>query len=292
MADINMNYDNFDLNLIKTFVAVYESGGIVNASKKLYISQPAVTASIKKLENIVSGKLFVRLPKGVKPTPEGKKFYQYCKSALNKIKLGVEEFENFSSLSKGQLSIGASHDVINYILMSKIEKFLKDYPNININFVEIIPKKLSQYLANGEIDIAFLEDETIVGEYNCLTIEELENTFFISKNFNTKEIDIFNSNYSFYKKNSGNNLALEKLVNNNNLKLNAKFTVSNFATMEKLCKINNCIGFAPKKYVDTGKFDYVLTDFKSEKTKINMFFPKNENISFVSKVFINLFKEV
>ena len=218
MADINMNYDNFDLNLIKTFVTVYESGGIVNASKKLYISQPAVTINIKKLENIVGGKLFVRLPKGVKPTPEGEKFYQYCKSALNKIKLGVEEFENFSSLSKGQLSIGASHDIINYVLMPKIEKFLKDYPNININFVEIIPKKLYQYLANGEIDIAFLEDKTIVGEYNCITIEELENTFFISKNFNTKDIDIFNSNYSFYKKNSGNNLVLEKLCNDNNLK--------------------------------------------------------------------------
>ena len=179
-----MNYENFDLNLIRVFVAVCENGGIVSASKKLYISQPAVTMSIKKLESIVGCKLFVRLPRGIKLSPEGECFFDYCKGALNQIKLGLTEFENFNLLKTGTLTIGAPHDVIEFLLMPKIQKFLEVYPNININFVETITKRLPNYILRGDIDIAFLEDKTISEEYESWKLEELENVCFKPKKIN------------------------------------------------------------------------------------------------------------
>ena len=273
-----MNYEDFDLNLIKTFVSVYECGGIVLASKKLFISQPAVTINIKKLENIVGGKLFVRLPKGVKPTAEGEKFYNYCKSSLNQIKLGLTDFCNFSSLKKGSITIGASSDIINYLLMDKIQKFLQLYPDISINFVEMISKRLPNYLVRGDIDLVFLEDKTIPGDFDNVTFEELENVFFIQKSQNlSKKIDILSKNIAIYKKDSGNYISFEKFCNDNNLDLSVKFTTSNFSSIERLCQICNCVGFAPKKYIDSTKFEYVVTKHKIQNTKINMCFPNSFN---------------
>jgi len=73
-----MSYYDMDLNLIKTFLTVYECKSILLASKKLFVSQPAITKSIKKLEDYLGCNLFIRTNKGVLPTEEGKVFNDYC----------------------------------------------------------------------------------------------------------------------------------------------------------------------------------------------------------------------
>ena len=287
MGYISMSYENLDLNLIKVFVAVCENGGIVSASKKLFISQPAVTMSIKKLESIIDCKLFVRLPRGIKLSPEGECFFDYCKGALNQIKLGLTEFENFNLLKTGTLTIGAPHDVVEFLLMPKIQKFLEIYPNININFVETITKRLPNYILRGDIDIAFLEDKTFGTDFDCFGHKELENVFFKPKTLNLCDKNkLFDEKIAIYKKESGNNLALQKLCDENNLTLNVKYTASNFDTLEKMCEMQNCLGFAPKKYINTNKFDIVKTDYKIQNTQINVCFPKKQNLSSACRKFI------
>ena len=283
-----MNYVDFDLNLIKTFVSVYENEGIVLASKKLFISQPAVTMSIKKLESIVGGKLFVRLPKGVKPTLEGEKFYEYCKTALNNIELGIKNFNEFQSLSKGTINIGASNDTINFVLMPIIKKFLKQYPNINVNFVEVIPKRLPYFLSRGDIDIAFLEDDNLLTNKQYKKVYEMENVFFCNKEFVIDCINLNNTNsfnFALYKKDSGNYVQFEKLCKQYNLNLTPKFSVSNFFTMQQICLSQNYIGFAPKKYIDIEKFNIIKNNFKINNTNVYLLI-ENNNLSFVCKKFL------
>ena len=87
-----MNYSDIDLNLIKTFLAVYENKSILLASKKLFISQPAVTKSIQKLEELLGGKLFIRTAKGVVPTKEGEEFNTACYNSMKILNNGINKF--------------------------------------------------------------------------------------------------------------------------------------------------------------------------------------------------------
>lgn len=287
MECISMNYVDFDLNLLKIFVSVYENGGIVITSKKLFISQPAVSMSIKKLEKVVGAPLFIRLPKGVKPTKFGETFYDYCKKALKQIQLAVENAKETDCLSNGNINIGASHDLINYFLMPKVVEFAKQYPNISINFIETIPNHLSKYIERGEIDIVFLEDKKLQNNFECFEVARFDNCFFEKNNTNSdnrsNQIDM--QDIAIFKQNTSNYQSFAKLE----LNIMPKYNVANFDTMCKLVDDNLCIGFAPLQYIDKNKYNIIKTNFNIEQTTINMCFLK-QDLSFASKEFAKMFK--
>ena len=112
-----MSYSDFDLNLIKIFLTVAESGTLSAASKKLFISQPAITNSIKKLETYLNGSLFVRTSRGVKITPEGQQFYNYCKKSLDNLEEGFLVFAEFADLKAGEIRLGSSSTIIRNMLI-------------------------------------------------------------------------------------------------------------------------------------------------------------------------------
>ena len=73
---------NIDFELYRIFYTVANAGNITKASEELHISQPAISKSIKNLENQLGGTLFVRTKRGVNLTEEGKEFYKYIKQAI------------------------------------------------------------------------------------------------------------------------------------------------------------------------------------------------------------------
>ena len=137
-----MSYNDLDLNLIKTFLCVYECKSILLASKKLYISQPAVSKSIQKLEEFLGGKLFIRTPKGVIPTTEGEAFNSACYNAMKILNNGINKFSTLANLKEGQLNIGSSSTIIRKVLIGFIEKFNKKYPNIVISITDANTQKV------------------------------------------------------------------------------------------------------------------------------------------------------
>lgn len=72
-----------ELRQLRHFVAVVECGNLSRASRKVHISQPALTRSIKALEDLLRARLLDRKPRGVVPTPTGDIFYQHAKLILN-----------------------------------------------------------------------------------------------------------------------------------------------------------------------------------------------------------------
>ena len=281
-----MNNIDFDLNLLKIFVSVYENGGIVLASKKLFISQPAVTISIKKLENAVGTNLFIRLPKGVKPTIAGEKFYDFCKKAIKQIELAIENTKDLDNLINGHLNIGASHDLINYFLMPKIIDFTKKYPNVSINFVETIPNHLSKYIERGDIDIVFLENKKLQSNFECFEVTKFDNCFFSKNNIDKLDEKI---NLAIFKQNTGNYESFEDFCENN-IHIKPKYKVANFDTMSKLVEKDLCVGFAPQNYIDKNKCKLIKVDYKIQQTTINMCYLKEQNISYICKEFIKQFR--
>ena len=99
---------NIDLELYRVFYTVAKHKHMTKASEELHISQPAISQSIKKLEDQLGGTLFLRSNKGMELTEEGKMFYEYVKGALELINNAENEFTSFKDLSKGEIKIGCS----------------------------------------------------------------------------------------------------------------------------------------------------------------------------------------
>ena len=74
---------NIDYNLYKIFLYLYEEKSISKTAAKLYVSQPAISYSLKELENQLGYTLFYRNSKGIEPTLEAKELYTYVSTAFN-----------------------------------------------------------------------------------------------------------------------------------------------------------------------------------------------------------------
>lgn len=96
------------LELYRVFKEVAETGNISAAAKNLYISQSAVSQSIKQLETALQARLFARSPRGVTLTGEGQMLYQYVRNALGLLATGEDKLSQAQQLLLGTLTIGAS----------------------------------------------------------------------------------------------------------------------------------------------------------------------------------------
>ena len=95
------------LELYRVFKEVADTGNISVAAKNLYISQSAVSQSIKQLETALQARLFARNPRGVTLTGEGQMLYQYVRSALGLLATGEDKLTQAQQLLLGTLVIGA-----------------------------------------------------------------------------------------------------------------------------------------------------------------------------------------
>lgn len=138
---------------VKYVLAVYEKGSFSEAAKSLYVSQPCLSAMIKKTEDQIGVKIFDRTSKPLKLTEHGKRFLL----AYERIRGIEEEFENYLSdirdLQSGTLSIGTNHVFASYILPPLITKFNARYPNIQVKMYEGNIFYLSDSLENSKIDL-------------------------------------------------------------------------------------------------------------------------------------------
>lgn len=160
-----------DLELYKVFYTVGKTGNLTRAAKELYITQPAVSQSIKQLESQLGGRLFVRTPKGMKLTEgEGEMMFGYIEKAIDLIKSAENKFLQMKNLAIGTLHIGAGDSLIKYHLLDKINIFHEKYPQIKIQLTNCTTTGALDLLKTGLIDVAFVNMPV---EDSVLTIKEI-----------------------------------------------------------------------------------------------------------------------
>ena len=143
------------LELYRVFKEVAETGNISLAAKNLYISQSAVSQSIKQLETALQARLFARSPRGVSLTWEGQMLYQYVRSALGLLATGEDKLSQAQQLLLGTLTIGASDTVTSFFLTPYLETFHRQHPGIRLKIVSGRSAKVLSLLKSGAVDIAF-----------------------------------------------------------------------------------------------------------------------------------------
>lgn len=173
---------NINLELYKVFYYVAKNESISRAANELSISQPAISKSIKTLEEQINANLFIRKRDGVELTEAGETIYKKIKDAMDLIYSAENDLEVLTSMESGVINIGASKTIIHEFLMPYIKSFHEKYPKINIRIFTDKTADLIRKSKMGLIDVFFtnlpfnlpLEFETykLMELHDCLVANE------------------------------------------------------------------------------------------------------------------------
>ena len=143
------------LELYRVFREVAETGNISAAAQNLYISQSAVSQSVKQLEGALQTRLFIRSPRGVTLTAEGSVLYDYAAQALSLLEAGEARIAQSRELLKGELSIGVSSTLTKYYLLPFLRDYHQQYPHIHVRILNGTSRRVLQLLGSGQVELAF-----------------------------------------------------------------------------------------------------------------------------------------
>lgn len=174
-------YDN--LNNYRIFYTVASLGNISRAADALYISQPAISKSITKLEEGLGVTLFSRTSRGVSLTEEGEILYQHIGNAFDSINQGEDEIKKIHDLGIGQLKIGVSTSLCKYILLDYLKDFINEHPHIKVTIRCHSTKNTLNLLAEGKIDLGLICETDIPKGFTYKEFTTIHDIFVTSDSY-------------------------------------------------------------------------------------------------------------
>ena len=153
---------NFEYYKIFYYVAKYKN--ITKAAGVLKSNQPNVTRVIKLLESQLNCALFIREPRGLKLTEEGKRLYEHVEVACHHLFNAEAELSSLGEGLGGTIEIGVTETALHLYLMDKICEFKKSYPEIKIKIRNNTTPEVIDDLNGGKTDIAFITNPFSVSE--------------------------------------------------------------------------------------------------------------------------------
>jgi len=144
------------VELYRIFCQVAKYNSFSQAAKTLYLSQPAVSQSVKQLEEQLGVQLFTRGSKGVTLTAQGKMLYEYASSAMGLLDSAEQKLQSMKELTVGELRIGAGDVIIKNLLLPYLERFHQIYPQVHLSILNRTSRESMELLQSGIIDVAFV----------------------------------------------------------------------------------------------------------------------------------------
>ena len=149
----------------RVFCKVAQHKSFSGAAQELFLSQPAVSQSIRQLEEQLGMQLFVRSSKKVELTPQGSILYEYASSALGLLESAEQQLSGLQTLGAGQLRLGAGDITARHLLLPALERFHQLYPKVHLSIFNRTSASSLELLHAGRIDAAFvnlpIEDDRI-----------------------------------------------------------------------------------------------------------------------------------
>lgn len=143
------------LELYRVFREVAQTGNISAAAQSLYISQSAVSQSVRQLERQLQVRLFTRSSRGVSLTADGRMLYDYVSKAIDLIASGEDKLSKTRALELGHLAIGASDTLTRRYLLPRLKTFHDAYPAVELEIRNGTSQGVLDLLHAGRVDIAF-----------------------------------------------------------------------------------------------------------------------------------------
>ena len=166
-----------NLSLYRIFYTVAGAGNISKAARELYISQPAISKAISKLEDSLSTALFLRSSRGVTLTPEGRILYEHVSSAFETLHRGEEELLRIQELGIGHIRLGVSTTLCKYILLPRLKEFIAENPHIKITVENQASAQTLSMLEQQQIDIGLIAQPKNLKNIRFFPLMEIQDSF-------------------------------------------------------------------------------------------------------------------
>lgn len=291
---------NINLELYKIFYYVAKNENISRAANELLISQPAISKSIKTLEEQTNTNLFIRKRDGVELTETGEMLYKKIKDSMELIYSAENDLKTLTNMEVGTLSIGTSKIILHEILMPYIKEFHENYPKIKIQVTTGKTQDLIRKTRMGLIDtlITTLPNK-IPPKFKTYKLTDLHDCFAVNNLNEYKETKINNKSLEtipllLLSKGSTTRKRLDDYCIQNNIKLHPKMEFTGELIVKDFTLNGFGIGLFTEEYIKNELEEKKLFKLESNiklKNKYLGLVWDSDNKSQVAKNFINFIKE-
>ena len=259
---------NQNLSSYWIFYTVANAGNISKAAKELYISQPAISKSIQKLEESLNCKLFSRSSRGVILTEEGSLLYDHVREAFETLGAGEEKLKRSIELGVGHLKIGVSSTLCKYMLLPYLKEFIRRYPHISISINCQSTNDTLKLLDDNKIDIGLIGKPDNLKNINFYFLENIEDTFVATseyiRNLNMRGIKndeiLENSTLMLLDKNNMSRKYIDDYFQDNEITIADSIDISNMDLLIDFAKIGVGIACVIKSFVSKELEDGCLVE--------------------------------
>jgi len=172
---------NFEL--YKVFHTVAKTGSFSAAARELFISQSAVSQSIKNLEECTGSQLFVRGPRRVKLTAVGEMLFSHVEQACNLINAAEAKIRDMQSLKLGEVKIGVGDTILRYLLIPFLQKFILEYPDIKLKITNRTSHGIINSIKSGAVDLGIVTMPVSDNDIDAVVLCEVEDVFIASSRY-------------------------------------------------------------------------------------------------------------
>ena len=292
-----------NLELYKVFYTVAKSGSLTKAAEELFISQPAVSRSIKQLETQLGVSLFTRTHRGMQLSAQGGKvIFDEVERALKLLETAKNRIAEMKTSATGTLRIGASDTIFEYFLADKIVAFHERFPSVKIDLLADFTPDTIEKLKADKCDVAFVNlpitpDSELKLYGNCMRLNDV---FIAGEKFaQLKDEKLPLGKLKKYPlilmdKNTVARRSLDNFFNSLGVELPPSIEVGSWDLMKRLVTRGMGIGVIPREYITQQLEDETLfeveTDVALPARSIGMLLPKNTPVSYALHCFIDDFR--
>ena len=290
---MDINYE-----LYKVFYHVAITLSFSEASKQLFISQSAVSQSIKVLEKKLNQKLFIRSTKRVQLTPEGEILFKHIEPAMNLIKQGENQLLEAHTLNGGQLRIGASDTICRYYLVPYLNRFHKQFPHVHIKVTNQTSIACASLREHGQVDFIVVNypNSALSSTHIPRVINEFHDVFVANRQYfplDGQEASLASlQKYPILMldRKSTTSEFLHAMFQRSHLDLVPEIELSSNDLLIDLARIGLGIAFVPDFCIPTDDKDLFVVKLKEELPKRQMVVAYNERmpLSQTAKQFMSM----
>lgn len=138
---------------LRAFLAIVNTGSLGRAAQSLHLTQPALSRVVKQMESQLRVQLFERRTTGMELTTFGKALLPYATHLTEEADLAIEEINVRLGLGRGHVRVGTVASAATVVLPALLERFHKQWPNLQLLITEAVEDKLAAALANNDVDV-------------------------------------------------------------------------------------------------------------------------------------------
>ena len=247
-----------NLNLYHIFYTVAKNKNISLAAKELFISQPAISKAISKLENNLETTLFIRSSRGVTLTEEGAILFEQVRNAFTSINNGEEQLRKIARLGVSHLSIGVSITLCKYILLPYLKEFIKENPHVTISITCHPSLETIRDIESGITEIGLVGIPSDTGTLHYEPICEIQDTFVATdtylKNLRIRENGtrtslLANANFMMLNKENISRKYVDNYLTSHQITMNNILEINTMDLLIELAKIDLGIACVIRNFV-------------------------------------------